>query len=54
MLTKKHFIAFANEIRLSHGTYAEKDWAAQIIITVARQSNPRFDREKFLAACGLQ
>lgn len=61
MLTKKHFKAIAEIIRTSRDviiTYtsnkpiAECDVAEHLADYFATQ-NPRFDRQKFLDACGL-
>ena len=60
MLTRKHFKAVAEIIRTSRDviiTYstnkpAECDVADNLADYFATQ-NPRFDRERFLAACGL-
>lgn len=53
-MTKKHFEAFAREISSSSGNYTTKLFAAVIFCRVAEQDNPRFDRERFLKACGLE
>lgn len=60
-MTKKHFIALAAEIadyvRFSNDTpertkeYAT--FAARVICSVAKADNPRFDRDRFMRACGL-
>lgn len=52
-MTKKHFEAFAREIAASDNGGAAKMFAALVVIRVAQQDNPRFDRERFLKACGL-
>jgi len=52
-MTKKHFIAFAREIAES-GQSELTRWAmARLIIRVAIEHNPRFDRNRFISACGL-
>lgn len=52
-MTKQHFIAFANEIRLMDADDATKRAAAKVVVEVARQFNGRFDVDRFLKACGL-
>lgn len=64
-MTKKHFTMFAEKIaadlaetriRFPH-QYAEMwraaSYAAETFATVARASNPNFDRERFRTACGI-
>lgn len=53
-MTKKHFEAFAREIAESNQDQIPKMFAAMVVIRVAQQDNPRFDRERFLKACGLE
>lgn len=56
-MTKKHFIAFAREI--ARGIDAPEVnlnarlYAANVVIRIAREHNPRFDTDRFLKACGL-
>ncbi len=53
MSTKKHFIAAAAYVV----TIPEKFWreeTAHVLADVFARQNPRFDREKFLKACGVQ
>lgn len=66
-MTKKHFAAFAQAIaedvaiamsgRLgeaeSKRTIDAARYAAYKFVDVASTDNPRFDRERFLRACGL-
>lgn len=55
-MTKMHFIALAARIRdgITMGiSLEEARFAAQVIIDVASAANPRFDRARFLKACGL-
>ena len=52
-MIKKHFEAFAREIRESDRTPEEKTAAAIIIMRVARQFNPRFDADRFFKAAGV-
>ena len=53
-MTKKHFIALAAAIKSSDNDLQTKTFAALVIIRVAEQDNPRFDRGRFLTACGLE
>lgn len=58
-MTKKHFEAVASAIRAEYeDTYGEP--AEEAIRSIARKladvfasENPRFDRARFLAACGI-
>ena len=52
-MTKKHFEAFAREIAESDNSPETRMFAAMVVIRVAQEFNPRFDRERFLKACGL-
>ena len=58
-MTKKHFEAFAREIRalITGGPMVTDDRVArafaEVIVRIASQDNPRFDRERFMKACGL-
>lgn len=59
-MTKKHFIMYAETIALlvkqANGS-AEKIATAQAMAETfadtAKRSNPRFDRARFMAACGV-
>lgn len=51
-MTKKHFIAFAQEISRNENP-EHRFAAAQAVANVAEQFNPRFDRQRFLIACNL-
>jgi len=53
-MTKKHFISMARDIKASDNDAQTKMFAALVIIRTAEQDNPRFDRARFLAACGLE
>ena len=53
-MTKRHFEALALEIRESNNDAQTKMFAAMVVIRVAQQFNLRFDRERFLRACGLE
>lgn len=50
-MTKMHFIAFARYIHDSPLPVETRQAMAEMVIAV--QDNPRFDRDRFLAACGL-
>ena len=52
-MTKKHFETFAREIAASNNDDQTRMFAAITVIRVAQEFNPRFDRERFLKACGL-
>jgi len=52
-MTKKHFIAFAREIAESNHSPETRMFAALVVIRIAERDNPRFDRARFLTACGL-
>ena len=67
MMSKKHYEAIANRIALvSSGTkYLTENTAARghqrgvvelasVLADYFATENPRFDRERFLAACGVQ
>lgn len=51
-MTKKHFIALAKAIALIDNLY-HRGQVAALVADVCRQNNPRFDRARFLAACGV-
>ncbi len=54
-MTRKHFEAFANEIKnlVLQGKFNEAEAAALVVINVGFDANPRFDKSRFLEACGL-
>lgn len=52
-VTKKHFEAFARVIAASDNDLVAKTFAALVIVRVASEDNPRFDRDRFMKACGL-
>lgn len=51
-MSKKHFIALAREISYITDETARK-LAAMAVANAAAQSNDRFDRSRFYAACGI-
>lgn len=58
-LTKRHFIDAAKRIRFSYDLAdlmerAEASKAAELLADMFREANPRFNRETFLRACGLE
>lgn len=60
-MTRKHFVAMAQQIRESltgiqaptSADYARALHTANAFATLALAHNPRFNRERFIAACGL-
>lgn len=61
MITKKHMTALADAIYHLAGTTADPTQAvdiavrdhADLVADIIEADNPRFDREKFLTACGF-
>lgn len=56
MLSKQHYKAIAEIIRCVGSTYRGNyvyKWLAELFINYFTVDNPCFDRQKFLAACGL-
>lgn len=51
-MTRKHFIAMANEIAQMPDR-ASARIAAEAFAQVARAVNSRFDTQRFLTACGV-
>jgi hypothetical protein len=52
MLTRKDFKKMAAEIaKIENRTTAQE--LAEFCIKTCKESNPRFDAQRFLAACGL-
>jgi hypothetical protein len=52
-MTKRHFVAFAKLIA-NMADRAEAHRFALIVVAVASDDNPRFDRTRFMRACGLE
>ena len=52
MMTRKDFQAFALSVKLIQNDTDRKN-RAMAILPILKQSNPRFDTEKFLKACNL-
>lgn len=56
-MTKKHFEAAARLIETAGDDQDEslqaRQFAAHVFALVAEETNPRFDRARFLKACGL-
>jgi hypothetical protein len=51
-MTRKHFKAIAATLAEIRDTTDRKK-AALNFCEIAKRANPRFDRQKFLTACGL-
>lgn len=51
-MSRKHFIQLALAIK-AISNEGERRRTAELIATVCQSSNPRFDRARFLAACGV-
>lgn len=51
-MTRKHFIQMANIIKANQDLSVRKQ-SAEDFARMAKQANPRFDKEKFLKACGI-
>lgn len=52
-MTRKHFEAIAAIIKGLVLTHSEKEPIAQQFADLCEESNPDFDRARFLKACGL-
>jgi hypothetical protein len=52
-MTKKHFEAMAELIRRIAGK-TERRRQAEVIALHCAKANPRFDRKRFMAACGVE
>lgn len=52
-MTKQHFEYFARLIRESDNDAQTKMFAALVVARTAEAFNPRFNRARFLRACGL-
>jgi hypothetical protein len=52
-VSRKHFIALAAAIK-AISNEDERRRAAELIADVCQQSNARFNRARFLSACGVQ
>ena len=57
MLTRKHFNAIAEIIRMDKGMYSDGEHMRQLIgrelASLCLQENPRFDHARFLTACDI-
>lgn len=57
-MTKKHYEAIARSIKGTLGSYPESIQAMRMLTVYLASTfeveNPRFDREKFLTACGVE
>ena len=59
-MSKKHYIAFAKEIKKFTDINLKDEYGvpvtahlAALIAKIAHQESPRFDKERFMKACGL-
>lgn len=54
-MTRKHYEVIARAILASATTadYSAREYAAVLFANIAELDNPRFNRARFLAACGL-
>lgn len=54
-MSRKHYEVIARAILASADTadYSAREYAAVLFADVAEQDNPRFNRARFYAACGL-
>lgn len=54
-MTKRHFERFAELIKAQQGISSDTELRnfADIVACVAAENNPRFDRQRFLKACGF-
>lgn len=52
-MTQKHFEAFAEKIKNEVPYEENRRMVADVVIEVAQKFNPRFDKDRFLKACGL-
>lgn len=51
-MSRKHFVAFANEIKAMENR-AHALSAAEVVANVSRTANTNFDTNRFMTACGL-
>ncbi len=51
-MTRKHFNAFAAEIRLIHYKH-QRGFVADVVANVCNQFSSRFDRGRFMIACDV-
>jgi len=55
-MTRKHFIAIAAALKANRESASDKDAAdsaSRAIADVCAQTNPQFNRFRFLSACGI-
>lgn len=59
-MTKKHFVKVAEGVRVVADSYSQGSEGHDAVVDVAmalaivfEEANPRFDRRRFLAACGV-
>jgi hypothetical protein len=53
-MTKKHFERAARIIKFITPTFENRMLLAKAFADYFTEENPRFDRERFMAACGLE
>jgi hypothetical protein len=54
LMSKKHFIKIAAALKSAVDNRADARQVACDIATVLATTNPRFNRSRFLSACGVQ
>jgi hypothetical protein len=52
-LTRRHFVLIAATVEALHLTALEREHVARMFATALQPTNGRFDRERFLRACGV-
>ena len=54
MMTKIHYELFAEALRMARPEKDRREWIRMLnsIATTCERDNPRFDRTRFLIACG--
>lgn len=50
-MTRKHFVALAQAIRDSIISRIEREAVARALVPALRETNPKFDPERFIDAC---
>lgn len=53
-MSRKHFIAIAESIKFSQVDADAKKQMAKNLASALASTNPAFNRERFLDACGVQ
>jgi hypothetical protein len=52
-MTQKHFIAAAKMVKEKDWPHSQKTLFAETLADFCEQQNDRFDRARFLSACGV-